>query len=142
MIVIDATDAIIGRLGAYVAKRVSENEQVIIVNAEKAVFSGTAQYVTSIYSRRRQMTDKANPEHGAKWPRRPDLLLKRIIRGMLPKRAVRMKAALSNLRIYMGTPAQIKDAKPFTNTSADLARSHVSLEKVCERLGWTRHDAA
>ncbi len=142
MMTIDATDAIVGRLGAYVAKKVAENESVIIVNAEKAVFSGKAEYVTSIYSRRRQMTDKANPEHGAKWPRRPDLLLKRIIRGMLPKRHARMKAAMANLRIYMGTPEQIKDAKTFGNTAKDLARSHVSLEEVCERLGWTRHDAA
>lgn len=142
MITIDAKDAIVGRLGAYVAKKVIENESVIIVNAEKAVFSGNAEYVAGIYTRRRQMTDKANPEHGAKWPRRPDLLLKRIIRGMLPKRAVRMKSAMTNLRIYMGTPEQVKDAKPFGNTSKDLARASVTLEEVCERLGWKAHNAA
>ncbi|MBI2444912.1 50S ribosomal protein L13 [Candidatus Micrarchaeota archaeon] len=141
-LVIDAKDAIVGRLGAYVAKKVAENESVVIVNAEKAVFSGKAEYVAGIYSRRREMMDKANPEHSAKWPRRPDLLLKRIIRGMLPKRNARMKAALGNLRIYMGVPHGTKDAKPFVNTSQQLARAHVSLEEVCERLGWKAPKAA
>ncbi|MBI5226356.1 50S ribosomal protein L13 [Candidatus Micrarchaeota archaeon] len=143
MIVIDATDAIIGRLGTYVAKKVIENESVVIVNAEKAVFSGTAEYVTGIYFRRRQMTDKANPDHGAKWPRRPDILLKRIIRGMLPKRNTRMKAALGNLRIYMGKPVDIKEtAEPFRDLGKDRARTCVSLEVVCERLGWKAPKAA
>lgn len=139
---IDAKDAIVGRLGAYVAKKVAENESVVIVNAEKAVFSGKAEYVAGIYAARRQMMDKANPEHSAKWPRRPDLLLKRIIRGMLPKRNARKKAAMGNLRIYMGMPSNVKDAKPFANTAAQLARAHVSLEEVCERLGWKAPKAA
>lgn len=141
-IVIDANNAIVGRLSAYVAKKVLENESVVIVNAEKAVFSGSAKYVTDIYAARRQMTDKANPEHGAKWPRRPDFLLKRIIRGMLPKRNARKKAALTNLRVYMGTPPSVKDAKAFPDTAEQLARSYVSLEQVCEKLGWKSPKAA
>ncbi|HLD76011.1 MAG TPA: uL13 family ribosomal protein, partial [Candidatus Norongarragalinales archaeon] len=81
-----------------------------------------------------EMTDKSNPEHGAKWPRRPDLFLRRVIRGMLPKRAVRMKDALSRLRVYLGVPAGVSDAQSFLPEK--MPNRVVSVGKVCQRLGW------
>lgn len=139
MVVIDAKGAVVGRLSASVAKRLLEHESVVIVNAEKAVISGHPREVVDIYRRRREMTDKANPELGAKWPRRPDFLLRRIIRGMLPKRAYRQSEALKRLRVHMGQPAGIDDAQAFANQSKDLSNRFIELGQVCAELGWTPH---
>ena len=38
--IINAEDAIIGRLASIVAKRLLSGEQIVIVNAEKALISG------------------------------------------------------------------------------------------------------
>ncbi len=132
---IDATDAIVGRLSAFVAKRLLEGEAIVIVNAEKAVFSGNPRNVVRVYARRREMTDKADPSLGAKWPRRPDLFLRRIIRGMLPKRHYRQTKALGLLRIHMGA-GDVKDAQAYSQTSAQLSRPAISIRDVCAELGW------
>ena len=135
--IIDGSNAVAGRLAAYAAKRLLEGESVVITNAEKIVISGSEEHVTSVYKNRRGMTQKANPEHGMKWPRRPDLLFKRIIEGMLPKHSNRKTMAMRALRVYLGTPADLKETsmKPV-KTSEKLARNFVSLEKLCANLGW------
>ncbi|MDP2717567.1 MAG: 50S ribosomal protein L13 [Candidatus Micrarchaeota archaeon] len=133
---IDATDAIVGRLSAKVAKTLLEGESVVIVNAERAVFSGNPVKVVRVYARRREMTDKADPSLAAKWPRRPDLFLRRIIRGMLPKRHYRQTKALGLLRIHMGVPDGVDGAKPFSDTAAQLSGSTISVRDVCAHLGW------
>src|SRR3989338_2441781 len=112
-IVFDAKGSIVGRLSAKVAKSLIHGENVVIVNAESALFSGSLDFVVNKYYNRRQMTDKANPDHGAKWPRRPDMFLRRVIRGMLPKRNTRQKDALSRLRVYLGSPSDVTGAQPF-----------------------------
>ncbi|MBI5036837.1 50S ribosomal protein L13 [Candidatus Micrarchaeota archaeon] len=135
MVVLDAKGAVIGRLAASVAKKLLLKEEVVIVNAEQAVFSGSADFIIGRYERRRTMTDKSDPEHGLKMPRRPDLFLRNIIKGMLPKRATRMKEALSRLRVYLGVPEEVKSAEQFVSKKPRLS---VSLDTVCRRLGWTR----
>ncbi len=137
---IDAENAIVGRLSAFTAKKLLQGETMVIVNAEKAVFSGNPDNIVQVYSKRREMTDKSNPEHGAKWPRRPDLMLRRVIRGMLPKRNYRQKQALDKLRVYMGVPADVKEAKPFRDTAAQLKSAAITVGEVCARLGWKPHN--
>ncbi|MBI4360671.1 50S ribosomal protein L13 [Candidatus Micrarchaeota archaeon] len=139
MLVIDAKGAIAGRLSAFVAKKLLEHEDVVIVNAEKAVISGKPREVVDVYRRRLTMTDKANPELGAKWPRRPDLMLRRIIRGMLPKRAYRQATALKRLRVHMGQPAGVENGQAFGNQARDLSDRFIELGQVCAELGWTPH---
>lgn len=136
-IVIDATDAIAGRLAAFVAKTLLAGEQVVVVNAEKAVISGPAKRTVNVYYKRRQMTQKANPENAAKWPRRPDMFLKRIVQGMLPKNKSRGDKALKNLRTFIGVPAEYSGkAEKFKADASRLKCKHASVQEICEALGW------
>lgn len=136
VMVFDASSAPVGRLAALTAKQLLLGEQVTVIHAEKAVFTGDPDFVTKKYSARRQMTDKANPDHAAKWPRRPDLFLRRVIRGMLPKRATRRKQALSRLRVYLGAPENVSDAHPLA-AGGKQSRSVITVGEVCRKLGWT-----
>ncbi|MEK6954289.1 MAG: 50S ribosomal protein L13 [Candidatus Micrarchaeota archaeon] len=135
MIVIDADGAIVGRLAAIVAKRSLQGEEVVIVNAEKAVISGDPLKTKEKYYNRRQMTNKANPAEAAKWPRRPDLLLKRIITGMLPKHSGRGKAAGSRIKAFLGVPKEYagKETK-FEFTSARLANKYMNLKELTQGI--------
>lgn len=133
-IVYDANGSIVGRLCAKVAKSLIHGESVAIVNAESALFSGSLDFVVEKYHNRRQMTDKSNPDHGAKWPRRPDMFLRRVIRGMLPKRNTRQKDALSRLRVYLGSPSEVTKAIPFIPSK--IPNTTVTVGLVCKRLGW------
>ncbi len=136
--IIDATSSIVGRLSAYASKKLLNGEEVAIVNAEKAVISGDAVKITARYKARRGMRYMANPEKSAKWPRRPDMFLKKIISGMLPKHSSRGAAALKRLKTYIGTPKQFESQKceKMPKTADKLSGKSISIEKICANLGW------
>lgn len=132
---IDATNAIVGRLAAVTAKAALEGQDVVLVNIEKAVISGDPEHVVAKYKGRRGMQNKANPDHSPKWPRRADYLFKRIVGGMVPKHSARGKAALSKIRAYVSVPEAAKGkAQTFTHTADKLNCRFISLEELCTKL--------
>lgn len=135
MIIYDATNAITGRLAASAAKKALQGEQVVVVNAGKAVVSGNARATVSKYYKRRLQQNKADPDKSPKWPRRPDLLFKRIIKGMLPKKSSRRKQALSRIRAYNDVPKEFDGkAVPFPANASTLRCQTLSLEELCKQI--------
>ncbi len=110
-IVIDGKGKVLGRMGSTVAKMLIENKKVAVINAESVVISGHMREITSKYKRRFELQDKANPEHSPYWSKRPDLFVKRVIRGMLPYKQPKGKTAFRLLRVYLGVPDELKDKK-------------------------------
>ena len=140
MIVIDADDAIAGRLAAFVAKKTLAGEEVAVVNIEKAVLSGNPEKIAEKYAGRRTMQQKADPRKSPSqhWSRRPDKLFKRIARGMMPKHSKRAKEALGRLRAYLGVPKELEGkAQKFGSTSEKLLCGYLTLNDLCVKLGWT-----
>jgi large subunit ribosomal protein L13 len=137
--IIDATDRILGRLASEVAKRLLEGEEIVIVNAEKAVISGSKE---NIFGEYKEMMDKGSKEKGPYFPRMPDRILHRTIRGMLPYKKMRGRDALSRLRVYMGIPDEYTNDE-LSKLQIDLDRftkgatkEHVNLDEVSKKLGW------
>ncbi|MFH1257864.1 MAG: 50S ribosomal protein L13 [Candidatus Micrarchaeota archaeon] len=133
--IIDAKDAIAGRLAAFAAKKALQGEDVSIVNAESAVISGDPLKTRAKYSGRRHMTQKANPENASKWPKRPDMMFKRIIKGMLPKHSGRGKAAARKIKVYLGVPKGMEGkAEKFAFTAERLANKFITMKELCESI--------
>jgi len=86
-IVYDARDKILGRLASLVAKQLmaarksGREQRVIIYNAEHAVVSGPKTKVLADYDFKYKLN---HPRKGPFYPRMPDQILKRTVRGMLP----------------------------------------------------------
>ena len=59
-------------------------KKVAIVNAELAFVTGNKIALVRKYRTRLNLQEKENPEHSPYWPRRPDMLVRRVVRGMLP----------------------------------------------------------
>ncbi len=139
--VLDADGMVLGRLAATVAKMLLEGRTIALVNAEKAIITGRRSTVVGRYKVRRGLQDKANPEHSPHWPRRPDLLVKRIIRGMLPYRRARGKSAYGRLRVFIGVPEGLKNVKPIKieiKSLDEVYSKYVTVEEVSKLLGYTR----
>jgi len=138
MKVVDGNNLILGRAASNVAKRLMLGEEVSIINAEKMVMSGDLAYLSGKYAARRTMKDKATPEHSPKWPRRPDLFVRRIVRGMLPFDASRGRIAFKRLRVYIGTPDNLEGEKvEFPGTNAEkLNTKYHTVSLICGRLGF------
>jgi len=118
-IVIDATDHIAGRLSSNVAKLLLEGNRVTVVNSEKIMISGRKKNIVGEYKEFLKIASINNPKHGPFHPRKPDTVISRMIRGMLPRDKPSGKAALSRLRVYIGVP---KDVKPLGKYSLKKQR--------------------
>jgi large subunit ribosomal protein L13 len=136
MIVFDAEGAVAGRLASFAVKKALAGEEVVVVNCEKAVITGSPDSIISKYEARRGITQKANPEDAAKWPRRPDLLFKRIVQGMIPKKKARGAAAFKRIKAYVGVPTEFASVQKQKAGMRPVRSKSITLLKICAGLGW------
>ncbi len=101
-LVVDAGDCILGRVASEVAQRALDGDRVAIVNAEEAVITGDKEDIFETYRTRLQM----GSDRGPYYPKRPDTIFKRSVRGMLPYKKPRGREALDNVRVYVATPTR------------------------------------
>ncbi|KGK99473.1 50S ribosomal protein L13 [Methanococcoides methylutens] len=136
MTVIDANGLIMGRLASNVAKRLLAGEKIAIVNAENAVISGSKITTFEEYDEIRNMGTR---EFGPYFPKRPDRILKRTVRGMLPYKRTRGKEAMANLKIYVGIPTEFEEAELTTVDGANMTRlssnKYVTIGDLSRKLG-------
>ena len=134
MVVIDAQGAVVGRLGARVSKMLLAGKQVEIINADKAVMLGSLSSAKEKFLSRRGQKNKRNPEESPKWPRAPPLLLRRMIRGMLPWSSQRGRDAYHRLKVVVGAPEGVK-AQKIPEASDEKKRVTFTLTELCDELG-------
>ncbi|MCY4729001.1 50S ribosomal protein L13 [Natronomonas gomsonensis] len=130
-VVVDARDCIMGRVASQVAQRALDGETVAVVNAERAVITGSEDDVMSVYRQRAEV----GSDRGPNYPKRPDRIFKRAIRGMVPYKETRGREAFENVRVYLGNPYD--DAEVLDDTSLDRLSNikFISLGEVSENLG-------
>ena len=83
-IVVDGTNLIAGRLASNVAKLLRKGNRVSVVNCDKIMMSGKKASIVGEYEEFLKINSIINYKHGPKHPRRPDTVIARMIRGMLP----------------------------------------------------------
>ena len=134
--VIDADGLLLGRMASIVAQRALAGEEIAIVNVEKAIVSGSRAHVLANYTTKR---DRGSREGGPFFPRRPDHIVKRTIRGMLPYRRERGIAAFKRIKTYVGVPAQFAGMETETLETAHIDRlgstRYVTLGAISTNLG-------
>lgn len=137
-VVIDAQDAVVGRLAAYIALRlrgkhkpnytphVDSGDYVIVINADKVHFTG------------KKLTDKVFHWHtghpgGVKTRtmgqilggRYPERVLTKAVERMLPKESPLARAQMTHLRIYAGTAHPHEAQQPEVVDFKALSRKNV-----------------
>lgn len=136
MTVIDASGLILGRLSSIVARRLLDGETIAIVNAERTIVSGSKVKTFADYLQSRQRGIK---EQGPYYPRRPDRILKRTVRGMLPYKRQRGRDALSRLKVYVGVPEMLDCETMSGLDGASMMRlstsKYIELGELSRKLG-------
>jgi len=134
--IVDAKNLIAGRMSAFVAKQLLLGEKVDVINAEKAVISGTRAFVLEKFAHR---IDRGTPRRGPFSPRMPQMILKRMIRGMLPFSQHKGRVVFKNLRCHVGVPKQFEGQK-----TENLKRFHkesltsigtITIQQISNHLG-------
>jgi len=136
---IDATNQIAGRLSSKIAKLVLSGKRVVVVNADKALISGSRTSVINQWKERLELGSKVNPIYGPIHPRRPDNILRRMVRGMVPRKKPKGATAMKRLRVYVGVPSGL-DLSKMTKFEETLATRpipvYVTMGDLSKSLGW------
>jgi large subunit ribosomal protein L13 len=135
---LDAKNQILGRFASFVAKRALSGEMVIILNAEKAVISGRRKNTVEEAKRRLETRTLGTQIHAPVHQKRPDLYLRRVVRGMLPWKKAKGRAAFHNVHVYMGVPEEFSSKTLMKVPGADASRlstSYVTLEDLATEIG-------
>ena len=137
MIIIDAKGLVLGRMASIIAKRLLQGETIMVVNAEKAVISGKKQ---SRVKAAKTFLEVGHPKKGPFHPRRPDRIVRRTIRGMLPWRKPKGKQAYKRLRVFIEVPEELKGKgmQTIPEVSADnLKCPYTTVGELAKEIGWT-----
>ena len=138
-IVIDGTNHIAGRLSSNVAKLLLQGNRVAVINSEKIMISGRKKNIVNEYKKFLEISSILHPKHGPFHPRRPDTMLSRMIRGMLPRDKPSGKAALSRLRVYHGVPKDVKSLGKIQLEKSMIRKSsssYTSMNDLGRNVGW------
>ena len=136
--IIDAKGLILGRMASSVAKRLLQGETVIVVNAEKAAISGKR---LQIVKAAKTFLEVGHPRKGPFHQRRPDKIVRRTIRGMLPRQKPKGLQAFKRLRVYLGVPLEVegKEIQTVLAANADKLKSpYITVGELAKEIGgWT-----
>jgi large subunit ribosomal protein L13 len=138
-IVVDASNCVSGRLCSKISKLLLQGNRVSVVNAEKVMISGNKYQVIESYKKNLEVSSVTNPIHGPFHPRRPDTIITRMIRGMVPKRKPSGMQAFKRLRVYIGTPEELKNSTMKTFDDAKITKQpsfYISMGDVAKQIGW------
>jgi large subunit ribosomal protein L13 len=134
MVVINGENLILGRLASHVAKLLLSGEEVTIVNAERTIISGSKKSIIEDYNKKRTV---GTPRKGPFFPRMPDQIVKRTVRGMIPYKKTSGKNAYKKLKVYIGVPKALETENLVTleKASAKGKVKYIELGEVSKELG-------
>ncbi len=133
--IIDAEGLILGRLASNVAQRLLAGDNIIIVNAEKALVTGGKEDVIAHFRHKR---DVGGPRKGPLYPRTPHMMLKRTVRGMLPFYKPRGREAYKRLKVHISVPREFKGKKfdSVEEATSLTTQRYMALGDVSKVLGY------
>ena len=125
---IDGEDAILGRLGSFVAKQLLRGSEVVVINSEKVIIVGSKDV---IMAKIRSIRKKGGAsQKGPQMPKPADRLLKRKIRGMLPWDRSKGRAAYKRLKCFIGNPLSEAEAKNLKKIKYEVTGKYMTLAQV------------
>lgn len=139
VIYIDATGHIAGRLCSEVASQILRGQRIVVLNAEKAVLSGKRDTVIAAWKQKLELGSKVNPIYGPLHPRKPDNIMWRMVRGMVPKTKPKGTLGLKRLRVYIGVPAKYTGVKMTKVDDAIAPRPlpmYLTILELARNIGW------
>ncbi len=134
--IIDAENLILGRMASIIAKRLLMGEMITVVNAERTVLSGKKK---SKVLEAKKYLEVGHPKKGPFHYRRPDKIVRRTVRGMLPYKKPKGRDAYKRLNVFIGTPEGLRDQKINTLVEADaekLACPYFTVGELAKEIGW------
>ena len=137
-VMIDASNLILGRLASFAAKHALQGDEVIVFNAENAVISGTKANIVEEAMRRLKTRTLAAQFKAPTHPRRPDTYVRRVIRGMMPRKKPKGRNALRRVRVYIGVPEEYRAKSTVKVPGAEASKlrcAYITVGELSNEIG-------
>jgi len=143
-IVIDGRGHLVGRLASKVAHEILRGQRVVVVRCEQLVLSGSLFRNHLNWKEFMNKANNTNPRRNFKHFRSPSRMFWRSLRGMLPHKTPKGKAALQRLKVFEGIPFPYDVKKRMVVPEAlkvlriKPGRNTCQLGELAGMAGWTR----
>lgn len=141
-LVIDATDHVAGKLGAFIAKKALEGCTIHVLCAESVVMTGPMKRHISIYKSYLNKRNIVNPARGTFHYKEPSKYFRKMFRNMACRRTVRGKEALGRIFVYEGIPKEFENLervvvpKALRKITCSPDRPFIYLGQLLSKFGW------
>lgn len=110
MKILDGKNAVMGRLASYAAKELLKGEEIVVVNCNEVIISGSKKNIEKEFQEKRNRYGSS--QKGPKIHLSNEKIVKRTIRGMLPShREGRGREMWKKLRCYNLIPKEFEGKK-------------------------------
>lgn len=127
--IIDAKGLIVGRLASFAAEKALAGEQVDIVNCDFAIITGNPNNAVALAKKKLKLGVVGQ---GPYFPKKPAGIMRRAVRGMLPFKRARGRAAYSRVKCYEGFPEEFKGKEIITLKELHSDKKHITLARLCK----------
>ena len=141
----DAENMVVGRLGAKVAKAAILGNRVVIVNAEKAIITGDRRTLIEAFKDKFNIRTSYQPQKGPFHERRPDKMVRKMIRGMTAYPKPRGKEAYKRIHVFLGVPDEYAEQEKIVLEKAryrSLTMKYITVADLSHELGWRNPEVA
>jgi len=124
-------------MASIIAKRLLQGERIDIINSERSVVSGKRLMV--IGERKKFLEVGGRNRKGPIHYRKPDAIVRRTIRGMLPHRKTKGRMAFRKLKVHIGVPRDLIKAQRESIPDVSLERlqgRYVTVGEIAKNIGW------
>nr|CTP81194.1 BMA-RPL-16 [Brugia malayi] len=145
-IIVDGKDHLLGRLASVVAKQLLLGQKIVIVRCEDIAISGNFHRSKLKFMSFLRKRCNVKPARGPYHFRAPSRIFWRTVRGMLPHKTHRGKAALLRLKAFDGIPQPYDRVKRQVHPAAlrHLAlkprRKYCTVGRLAHEVGWQYRD--
>ena len=141
-IYIDGTNLVLGRLASWLAKNLLEGENITVVNAQDLLITGNRRSLIVDHLQRRERATHTNPNRGPFYPRFPDRILRRTVRGMLPWKRTRGREAFRRLSAFINIPDELqnKEFQTIDVAQGKTLRKYITVGELSKQIGWTHEE--
>jgi len=134
--VINAEGLILGRMASQIAKRLLKGEEIVVVNVERTVLSGKKRHKVP---EAKVFLEVGHLRWGPAHYRRPDRIVRRTVRGMLPYDQPKGKQAYKRIKTFIGMPDEFKGAAMETIETAHVKKltcPYFTVGEFAKEIGW------
>merc|ERR1711990_527626 len=145
-VVIDGRGHLVGRLASKGAKELLRGQRVVVVRCELMNMSGSLFRKKLEWDEFLNKANNTNPRRQFKHYRSPSRMFWRTIRGMLPHKTAKGKAALQHLKVFEGIPSPYDHKKRMVVPEALKVLRMKAHRKFCvfgdlaQMAGWTKKE--